>query len=56
MKTYLARAWCDWGNIYENERIQASSFQVAFRRAAILAKTRARRRPREISINVKQLQ
>lgn len=53
MKVFLATANCDWGHIYTNERIEASSWHTAFNRAGKLAKKSARRRPKTISISLR---
>lgn len=53
MKIYTASATCDWGTIFTDERIKASGWRPAFARAAQLAKERARKRPREISIKLR---
>jgi len=53
MKLYLAKASCDWGYIYDKEKVKASSWRVAFARAGGLAKKQARRQPRQISISIR---
>lgn len=53
MKQYNATASCDWGNIYENEQIKAGKFSTAFNRAGYMAQTRARRRPKQITITLR---
>jgi hypothetical protein len=53
MKLFVANATCDWGIIYNDVQIKASSFGVAFRRAGGMAYKKARRRPKEISIKVR---
>lgn len=52
MKHYIASATCDWGEIYRDEQVKASSFAVAFSRAGRIAQSRARRRPKMISIRL----
>jgi len=53
MKLYNASASSDWGVIYQNEQVKASSFKVAFGRAGHLAQLRCRRRPKELSIRLR---
>lgn len=52
MKIYTATASCDWGGIFTEQRIEASSFGTAFARAGKLAAKMARKRPRRISIGL----
>lgn len=52
MKIYTATASCDWGHIFTDERIEATTFGTAFARAGKLAAKRARRRPRRIHIGL----
>lgn len=50
MKIYSATATSDWGYIFADERIKASSFATAIARAARLAKQRGKKRPKQITI------
>lgn len=52
MNLYLANANSDWGNVFREEQIKASSWGVAFRRAGGLAAKRVRRRPRHLSVSL----
>jgi hypothetical protein len=53
MNVYIASATCDWGHIFQDRSIKASSFGTAFQRAGKLAQKEARRRPKEISVKVR---
>ena len=53
MKLYLANANCDWGIVYSNQRVEASNWHTAFRRAGAIAVRMARHRPKQISISLK---
>ena len=53
MNIYIASATCDWGHIFQDRNIKASSFGTAFQRAGRLAQKEARRRPKEISVKVR---
>jgi hypothetical protein len=53
MKLYIASASCDWGFIYRDRSIKASSFATAFQRAGKLAQKEARKRPKEIAVKVR---
>jgi hypothetical protein len=53
MNHYIASATCDWGHIFSDRNIKASSFGTAFQRAGKLAQKEARRRPKEISVKVR---
>ena len=55
MKIFLASAGSDWGGIFMDERIKASSFPTAFNRAAKLAKIRGRKRPKQMTITLRNL-
>lgn len=55
MRTYIARATSDWGFIYVDERIEASSFRTAFGRAAKKAKDECRKRPKQITITLRSV-
>ena len=53
MNIYIATATCDWGHIFQDRNIKASSFGTAFQRAGKLAQKEARRRPKEIAVKVR---
>jgi hypothetical protein len=53
MKLYTATATSDWGFIYQDEQIKATSFHTAFGRAAYRAEHKVRRRPKEMSIKLR---
>jgi hypothetical protein len=53
MNLYLANASCDWGHIFSDRSIKASSFATAFQRAGKIAHKEARRRPKEIALRVR---
>jgi hypothetical protein len=53
MNLYTVAATCDWGHILSDRNIKASSFGTAFQRAGKLAQKEARRRPKEVSVNVR---
>ena len=53
MKLYIASATSDWGFIYQDEKIKATSFHTAFGRAAYRAEHKVRRRPKEMSIKLR---
>lgn len=52
MNHYTARATCDWGGIFENRSVKASSFGTAFARAGKMAYKEARRRPKMLSVTL----
>ena len=56
MKHFLASAYNDWGTVYADEVIKASSFRTAMGRAAQLAKEKSRKNHvKELSIKLKHI-
>lgn len=53
MRTFIARATSDWGFIYDDRRVEASSFHTAFARAAKMAKQESRKRPKQLTITLR---